>query len=413
MTDAVSFKNSTVFFAPFWVDNYEKFLCDAKKDERYSERENKELLSYLLPYVNSIYTDPSLFCSFELKSEHLKDIYMLNDCISLPEPPILEGLRVSCFSTGCGFFEMTVNYGGAPLGCIEDFAYRFKNASFVDSKNGHSNDLFSCLSTLLPSPADLFFTASSFKKECKMFHRILLPEGVNEAELVTHLAKLRRGYHNNFPLPADDSDYDMLYRPYRHDCWAGSQEGIASVTYLSDDESSNNYVKKHKFSQLDANYRFLYLLLLNQRFSSMKYIECISALNKSKAKNKGKMLTDLSQRITKLKTVFAFNVISDDLIYQNVYKRMYSILDIDRLLDDIRDNEEQEQLINNAKSLQAEKQTEAFLLMLSILSLASVLIDSSSYLDRLKIGESISTIISLILVVLVVIVYVIQHKRNK
>ena len=125
------------------------------------------------------------------------------------------------------------------------------------------------------------------------------------------------------------------------------------------------------------------------------------------------MLTDLSQRITKLKTVFAFNVISDDLIYQNVYKRMYSILDIDRLLDDIRDNEEQEQLINNAKSLQAEKQTEAFLLMLSILSLASVLIDSSSYLDRLKIGESISTIISLILVVLVVIVYVIQHKRNK
>jgi hypothetical protein len=207
----------------------------------------------------------------------------------------------------------------------------------------------------------------------------------------------------------------MIYEPYVYDRWAGSQEGLVNICFYTEDEAANSFIRNYKQRHLDDNYQFMYLLLLNQRFSAIRYIDQIAALNKSdmKTSEKEHEIGRLNARITRLKTVFAFNVVSDDLLYQNVYKRMYAILDIDRLLEDIRDNEEQEELLHNAKSLDTEKQTSNFLLLLSVLSIASVLIDASSYLDRIPYLQSISTGLSLAIVIGILVGYFLPRLRRR
>ena len=147
----------------------------------------------------------------------------------------------------------------------------------------------------------------------------------------------------------------------------------------------------------------------------MRYIDRIAALNKSTLsdREKEKHLNELDLQIIRLKTVFSFNVVSDDLLYQNVYKRMYAILDIDRLLEDICDNEEQLTKLQNGKALETERKTERFLLLLSVLSISSVLIDTSGFLDRLAFGSLSSTLTSVALVLPVVAFYLIVLWRNR
>ena len=147
----------------------------------------------------------------------------------------------------------------------------------------------------------------------------------------------------------------------------------------------------------------------------MRYIDRIAALNKSRLsdREKEKQLNEPDLQIIRLKTVFSFNVVSDDLLYQNVYKRMYAILDIDRLLEDICDNEEQLTKLQNGKALETERKTERFLLLLSVLSISSVLIDTSGFLDRLAFGSLSSTLTSVALVLPVVAFYLIVLWRNR
>ena len=121
----------------------------------------------------------------------------------------------------------------------------------------------------------------------------------------------------------------------------------------------------------------------------------------------------MNRRIVQLKTTFAFNIISDDLLYQNVYKRMYSLLDVDRLLEDIRDNEQHVELIQNYEALETEKLTSRFLFGLSILSIFSVLIDASSYFDRIPMVQEISTGLSSVCMLAIVLSYVIWWIRYR
>jgi hypothetical protein len=123
----------------------------------------------------------------------------------------------------------------------------------------------------------------------------------------------------------------------------------------------------------------------------------------------------INQRIVKLKTVFSFRIISDDLIFQNVYAKMYKVLDIDCLLEDIRDNENQRELLMNINSAKTEKRSSQFLMGISLLSLFSALIDASSYFDRISFLRPVATYLgalSTVLVVLFCFVWLSKNRRN-
>ena len=195
----------------------------------------------------------------------------------------------------------------------------------------------------------------------------------------------------------------MIFEPYDYDHWAGSQEGLVNIFQLTENEATNSFLTKYKPVHLAVDYRFMYLVLLNQRFSAIAYLEKIPLLRSCSRKDRERIHFMTSV----LKTTFSFSVVSDDQLYQTIYTRMYAILGIDRLLADIRDNEEQIEILQNHELLHTEKMTSAFLLGLSLLSLFSVLVDAAGYFDRIPILQSVSTVLSAVCLASIIVFYVI------
>lgn len=405
-------KNATVFYAPVWVDDYSGFTASLSKSDFFEPIDTKDKPQYLLPYAAKIYSDPERCSVFRVKDEHLPSMCMFGKYCNHSVSPVMESVRITCFGTGCAFVEMLVTYDGMTITQIADFSFCFKNAVRSDKSEEITDSMYDLLSELFPASCkpELFFTGNGFKKECRMFHRIYMEDISDKDAVYSHLRHLARGYHNNFLMPKQDSKYDMLYQPYEYDFWAGSQEGLVNIFGLSGDKRTDYFLKNYKRDHLNFNYNFMYLLLLNQRFTAIKLIDDISRYNKCKFEE----IEHLASRISELKTVYAFNVISDDQLYQNVYMRMYSLLDIDRLLGDVRDNESQVETIYSKEKLKNEKLTSGFLLLLSILSIFSVLTDAAGYFDRISSLQELSTVLSLVCTVgIVLVLFLIMWIRYK
>lgn len=374
----------TSFFIPVWYDDYLSVRDFYKENGQWQEV--KDIVPrYLFGYVSEIAENKELFSAFSLKA--LPDVFMCSDEISLAHPPVLEGVRISLFSTGAGFLEFTVAYPHSSLREMADFAYLFKKATRGLGKElpEGSVTLYDCAVSLLPTntEARIFFTRKAdFKYECLCYHTALLDKA--EDDLSRQLLLLSRNYNNVFTDFSQESEYDMIYEPYHYDHWAGSPEGLINVTVKTGDHNTDFFLENFKSSHLAVDFHFLYLMLLNQRFSAIQYIHKISSLSNGTQKE----LEALNARIVKLKTVFSFKIVSDDQIFQNVYTKMYSTLDIDRLLEDIKDNEAQMKQLLSISSVKTDKLSSKFLLGISILSLFSVLIDATQFFDRLNLPVS-------------------------
>jgi hypothetical protein len=386
------FKNKTIFFVPSWTEDFCQFVSVMKEDCRYVTVEKNQPPRYLLPYISLIYKRDDLYMEFELKKECFPDVYTFEDQLNLSAAPKVEGIKVACFSTGCVFIEIHVTYEGLTVDEIVEFSHLFKNVTYGSKANSDIIKLESILETLILEKAKtkIFFTAEEFKKECKMFHQIRIDESVSAEKTQEYLACLRRGYRKNFAIPKFEGDYDMVFEPYPYDYWAGSQEGLVNIFHYSGEDRTDKFLKKYKPEHLAKDYRFMYLVLLNQRFSAINYLGKTAMVHKYTRKEKEK----LNLKTSFLKTTFSFSVVSDDQLYQTIYTKMYSILGIEKLLLDIRDNEEQVEILQNHEILENEKMTSRFLFALSMLSLFSVLVDAAGYFDRFSILKEISTLLS-------------------
>ena len=404
--------STSTFYATLWTDDYSRFVSAIGSDGRYEKLDkssNDNNPQYMLPYISRIFQDDQLYSEFLLGRDYFPELPMFESNIKSGGTVKLQDVRLCCFSTGCIFMEFQIVYDGLTIDEIANFAFRFKNANNQDKNAPEKVRMLDTIPALLPenAGATVFYAASSFKNDCKMFHRIALEEALPEEELKRHLVHLRRGYHQEFPIPRMDEDFDMIFDPYDYDHWAGSQEGLVNIYNLTDNPSSNSYLTKYKPLQLAVSYRFMYLILLNQRFSAIVFLGKIPQFRSLTRKERDKM----SYMISTLKTTFSFSVVSDDHLYQTIYTKMYTILGIDRLLADVRDNEEQIQLLQNHELLNTEKMTSVFLFGLSVLSLFSVLVDAAGYFDRIPILQSISTILSALCLLSIVVFYLVWWIR--
>ena len=383
----MEFVNTSVFLIPVWFDDFDTFTAALKNSGRWLPVQDKSP-SYLLSYVERLAEDPAAYQSFWLQTLPRTPIYMYEDYIDLPQIPELAGVRFSCFGTGVGFMEFRILYNGLTVDQITNFAYRFKKSSPKKVPEGMRN-LYDTALRILPekSNAVLFFTGTAdFKRECQCFHMLRLEEDAYNPD---QLVRLRRSYSTDFTPPQTTSDYDMIYDPYAHEHWGGSQEGLATIITPTGDVRTDRFYRTFKYEHLTVDYRFLYLLLLNQRYSAIAYISQIAqTVSQSEAEK-------LSIRIAKLKTAYSFNVISDDLLFQNIYSKMYRILDIERLLADLQEGETQTAMLRSAESSRREKWLANLLAALSGLTLFSALIDAASFFDRFPVLQALSTWLSI------------------
>jgi hypothetical protein len=175
----------------------------------------------------------------------------------------------------------------------------------------------------------------------------------------------------------DASDYDMIYKPYSYMVWAGCQEGLVMITHETDHESTNSFLDKYYFGNLIADYHFMHLMLLNQRFASLLHVEALA-----RASDDSASLERIHADAADLATRYAFHVISDEMVYQNIYTDMYRILHIDKLLSDVEECRARIEAIHNGIAERNEKRTSGLLFGLSWLTFFSALVDATGYMDR-------------------------------
>ena len=274
----------SVYFIPVWFDRYEQFVGKFSKSDRWElVPSEKYAPRYLLNYVTRIANDKSLMQMFSLNDIESLNVYMYEDELKYEIPPEITEVRFSCFATGVGFIEFWVDYKGWTPEEISNFAYLFKKAAKKRTEDipESKQRLYDAALSLLPqkSNASVFFSCTTpFKYECNCFHFMHL-EGTAKDENTAQrrLELLRRSYHTEFTQSAD-SEYDMAYCPYEYDQWGGSPEGLVNINYDSGNESADYFMQNYKVSHLSVDYYFLYLILLNQKFSAIQYILMISEM---------------------------------------------------------------------------------------------------------------------------------------
>lgn len=398
----------TVFFIPVWFDDFEKLSKRIDGDNIWCCTEKEKISpSYLFHYASNVAKDSNLFKSYSLKDTSSLNVYMYDEEIDFKGIPSIEEVRFSSFSTGVGFVEFWISYSGVTLEEISNFAYLFKKATKLKDKaqeNGKQS-LYDVAKSLLPYDINcqLFFSSSAqFKYECNCFHFIhkdgSIPEKTHLNNTLHHLC---RSFKSSMPI-ITDSKYEMTYEAGAGDYWCGSTEGIVNVLFDcqgKDDDNLDYYLHTIKPIHLNVDYYFLYLLLLNQKYSAIQYIYMVSKVINKPSKD----IENLNRRIIQLKNVFTFNIVSDDIHFQNIYSKMFSILEIKNLLADVIENENQIEFLQRSKHAKDDRMSNKYLFGISILSLFSALVDAASYFDRINEIKSISTFLSLISVCLILV----------
>ena len=403
----------SVFFIPVWFDEYDTFAKEMAGDHRWAPINVEKLwATHLFRYACNINRpEKNLLSSFTLKDLSSLNVYTFEEEVGWAEPPTIEEVRLSCFATGVGFMEFWVSYSNNTPDEIATFSYYFKKATRMDTKEllGDRRPLYDVALDLLPKKpaAKLFFaSATRIKYECNCYHFLHLDQPApDEDTRNATLYRLCRSYRPNMPVPLDSS-YDMVYQASDGDYWSGCTEGFANIVYDDPnhyDEYTDYFFHSIKPKAMNNNYYFMYLLLLNQKYSAVKYIELVAD---APSNSSFKQTEALNKRIVQLKNSFSFNVISDDSIVQNLYAKMYGILEIRSFLEDIIENEQQMELLLEAKQRESERRSGRFLMALTIFSLFSIFLDTAGLFDRFGIQNNNSTVISLILIPILILLYI-------
>lgn len=396
----------TVFYIPVWFDDFQRISKKMAGSVLWKDTEKEAIHpAYLFHYAANIARDRDLFRSYTLKDRASLDVCMYEE-VGFKEAPRIEAVRFSSFSTGVGFVEIWVCYAEASVEKISNFAYLFKKATKTHEEDKRQS-LYDAAKALLPADCQLFFSSSAaFKFECNCFHFMHIDGEIPEnARLMDGLHHLCRSYKSTMPITLDGA-YDVTYEASRGDYWCGCTEGMANVVYdfqSNEENSGDYYLHTIKPAHLRVDYAFLYLLLLNQKYAAIQYIYMVSkVINKP-----SREIENLNRRIIQLKNVFSFNVISDDMHFQNIYAKMFAILEIKNLLADVIENENQIEFLQRSKHANDDRMSNKYLFGISILSLFSALIDAASFFDRFRGLRSVSTVSSLVCVGLILVLCVI------
>ena len=299
--------------------------------------------------------------------------------------PSLDDVVLYVFGSGIAFLEFRILYGDMTPDEIVEFVYLFRSLRFNESKDwlgftDGSIGVGNAIEKLMPhkeSGTELCFSnPSEVKRQALIFSAVCI-EGVMNGATEKELDRLRyylsHGYNNDFPFDGDGSEhfgkYEMCFNTGGGLYWGGAQDGLACVTAAP---------PKYQYERICSDYHFLYLLLLNQRFSAISYIEDLACPEIDLKRTKSVM-----KKVVDLKIRYSFRVISDDSNFQTIYGGMYEVLEIDNLLADLEDSNDRLSEILQEEHKANERRFGLLLGGLSILAIFSALIDLSDFADKI------------------------------
>lgn len=394
----MAFENSSYYIFPIIVDSQEKLHNYLIKSYEWQfDEQTEKNYGHLFSHVSRIVESSEMCRIYRYRDPYMLPIYLFSAEVDAEEIPLITEVSLYAFETGVGFFEVKVDYGSMKVNEIVRFAYFFKIANRAEKAKyvkGNRKSLYRVMTELLPeelSGARCFFTGRSADKYQGLSFHMIKTDWREQLERDTLLFRLKRSYNEAF-LYSDRENfgrYDMAYCPYEYMAFGGCQEGFVALCRETGVSATDFFINEYFYPQLTHDYHLMYLILLNQRFSELRYVEEIATAAETKS-----LAEEINEKTVRLRTRYSFRVVSDDYICQDVYARMYDVLDIETLFFDVEGNGIRLSMMENNERSETEKDNNVFLMCLSFLAVFSALVDLAAYLDRMSVANLVSTILS-------------------
>ena len=425
---ATQFDNGTFFIFPLRILNKERFMRFLEKDQRWTPQE-KMRTQYLLRYAADM-NDPSddrlqrfMFCDTGSLPVYMFDSFIKGRMEELGlsssgETASLKDVSLYVFGDDTAFLELRVDYGMMNLAEIAEFIYLFRSLRNDESKPrfGYPEGtvgVVTAINSMLPEKdcaAELCFSNKSDLKKQAIVYTVLnttlccepdLPEkdADNYRYLISHGFNMGHLAGSSFQMP-----YEMAESFRDGEYWGGCQDGLVCM-------EKEPYI--FQYQHLCEDYHFLYLLLLNQRFSIIAYIDELRKEGPDKEAKDLERIQEISKRVVTLKIRYAFRIISDDAYMQTIYNKLYDVLEIDHLLKDVDEAGEQLNEILQRDQNRRGRRFEGILTALSILTLFSAIVDLTDYLEKFSTGKVVWPVAGLVINLAIMIIALTLIFRRK
>ncbi len=376
------FQNSSYFILPFKIDNFDRLMAFLRSEESKWKEQDGFVLQYLMFYAREMTdSDDERFQMYrytEKESEPLH-IYMFDDNVTESgQAPTLGDISLYIFGKEISFLEFQVFYNNMDSKGILQFINSFRSLRNPEKLPEKLNckRLKDAVETILPAEGSgtvlCFSNPSEVKMQANIFTMLYNANSSDkDKENKSLCCRLAHGYKSVIPDAEDAArGYDKCLHLNSSEYWGICPDGIAYVKRSR--PSQNNY------ENLRKDFHFMYLLLLNQRFAAISFIEAINECSRNEKARKG--ITDVYRRVVELRTRYSFRVISDDFFVQTVYSTGYQVLEIDALLKDLEDANGQ----FNELSRVSEKRVEHFVIVVSLLAAVSAFADLAAYREMFR-----------------------------
>ena len=428
-------KNTSYFFAPFMYEKHEDFnsIIEALDDCEIWEQAHDEI-KYMLKYVADkidSHNKKDCQCFHYILKDNAREKLGLADenkwFYTAPHPYHgkeehikfqIRSIQLYCFSTTVGIIAFEVHFENDDPFWISNAQYHLKKISkekiflVEDAAPTTMLDISKKVSHNLEAVTDIdfFFYSNPSAERANVLTYI---EVEAKDEYKRELFYLRRCYSEGFIYNENEKlDADEIYIPSKDVVWGISPE--AAVCLACPDFGRKDFIQGRFYENFNTQYLFMYVLLLHQKYVLYMFLTKIGI----GTYNNLEMLEEYQHQLYEFETDFVFSCITEVPQYQNLYDRMTSAFALKRMYEDVHEplmslaevrrksaeNEQKKRDLNVNKAL----------LMLSVLSFFSALVDSFDFVDSFFgwfVGELGVKIIQIICIIGIVVTVTLVFKN--
>lgn len=189
---------------------------------------------------------------------------------------------------------------------------------------------------------------------------------------------LRRCYSDGF-IYIENSKSDEIFIPSKDTVWGISPE--AAVCLVCPGYGRAKFLQETFYKNFNAQYLFMYVLLLHQKYVLYMFLTKIGI----GTYNNLDTLEEYRHALYEFETDFVFSCVTEVPQYQNLYDRMTEAFSLKKMYEDVHEplislGEVRRETAENEQKKRDDKVNKA-LLMLSVLSFFSALVDSFDFVN--------------------------------
>lgn len=327
----------------------------------------------------------------------------------------LVDIKMFCFRTSVGMFAFRVSFENDDPYWISNALFYMKKVSRTELELGSPENK----DTMLGISRKL---AEEFSDICKLDFFFYAYEKTERANVLTFLTAdikenfnrelfyLRRCYSEGYKyLKNEKLESEELHSPSYGINWGISPE--AAVCIACPDAGLEKFLKESFYRNFNSQYLLMYVLLLHQKYVLYKFLTTIG----NSDRNDLSKLEDYKNELYEFETDFVFSCITEVPQYQDLYDKIAQSFALRKMYEDVhepilslaevrREETEKEQR-------QRDKNLNQALILLSILSIFSALVDGYDFVkefmsEQFALSADVISVIQFVLVIIIILLAV-------